>query len=94
MYLNLANWKTEKGWCIDHNGKEGGRGKNKKGLTKRECFALCEKSSSLNGCTFYEPGGDCITYSGNIVKGNGSPSYQCFYRFIGNQINFSEIINI
>ena len=91
MYLNLVNWKTEKGWCIDANGREDGRGNNQGGFTKEQCFALCENSSDFNGCTFYVSG-ICITYSGDIVGGSGdlSGAYQCFYRK-GTPINFREI---
>ena len=90
--MNLANWKTSTGWCVDAYGEEDGRGNNQEGFSKEECFALCEKSFKFNGCTFANRGdtGICITYSGTIVGGNDNTGYQCFYR-AGNQINFRAI---
>ena len=91
-YLDLANWKTATGWCVDADGKEDGRGNTTKGFTKETCFALCEKSFDFNGCTFdlTDASGKCITYTGDIVGGNNNAAYECFYRS-GTQMNFRKI---
>ena len=78
--------------CVDANGKEAGYSDNLKGFTEETCFDLCKKSSNFNGCTFdtIDGSGICITYSGDIVGGNGNPEYKCFYR-AGTQNIFREI---
>ena len=47
VYLDLGNWKTEIGVCVDANGKEAGYSDNLKGFTEETCFALCEESSNF-----------------------------------------------
>ena len=90
--MDIGNWKIGTGWCIDAKGDEDGRSENRKGFTEETCFDLCKESSNFNGCTFdlVDNSGICITYTGDIVGGNGNPEYKCFYR-AGTQINFREI---
>ena len=75
-------WKEGKGWCVDANGLEAGRGNNQHGFAKADCYAQCESDPLLNGCTFSSPG-TCVTYSGNIVRGNGNEAYTCYYGYPG-----------
>ena len=80
MYKISGNWVTSTGWCVDVNGLEDGRSNNLFGYGQTDCFKLCERNYSLNGCTFLASQGKCVTYSGSIVAGNGNGAYKCYRR--------------
>ena len=64
------------GWCVDANGNEAGRGNNQPGMTKEACYAQCKGQGPYKGCTYC--GDTCVTYSGNVVRGNGVSGFTCY----------------
>ena len=67
------------GWCVDQTGVEAGRNPTTWEHTEDDCFKLCLEDTNLNGCTSTDTG-LCVTYTGDIKRGNGNGAYKCYYR--------------
>ena len=81
-FLNVvtSSWDSAIGKCVDVLGKEKGGYQLQERYTEEKCLEYCKKHSTLNGCTWHKGDDTCITYDGNIEKGNGDKEYKCHYR--------------
>ena len=70
------------GWCVDARGIEAISSADKWGITKDDCFKLCQEDPSVKGCTLsvLDTYLHCITYTGDIKGGSGDISSKCYYR--------------
>ena len=78
----MSNWVVSNGWCVGENGLENGRVPHEYGLTQEECFDKCRANTNLKGCTHFTSNNKCVTYTGDVVGGNGwagSEGYKCFH---------------
>ena len=89
LIIIVLEWMISEGWCVDTNGNEAGRNPNQGGYTKHDCFAQCDNTPILTGCTYYEADNRCNTYTGSIVTGNNDASYECYHRSGKKQVIFN-----
>ena len=66
------------GWCVDANGDQPGKGPYQGGMTEHDCYEQCQQGSRFKGCAYNAAGSRCITYSGNVLIGNGHSAYTCY----------------
>ena len=76
----MSSWDTAIGKCVDIFGKENGGYQLQERYNETKCLEHCKKHSTLKGCTYHNGNGTCITYKGNIEKGNWDKDYKCHYR--------------
>ena len=75
-----GGWETSTGWCVDETGEKHLPHSAWPSASEKECFEVCKRSTSLNGCTTGVSEYGCITHSGTVVGGNGELGYKCHYR--------------